>query len=138
MLVFPGFFFVPLRLFPGALALLLSNSDADPEAQIAWQTGEETLWIEFDRAGVIDISLDIRTDGTLVYRDTVRAVGIPADPNPGRILYVNRRTTPRPPYRDFSHGAGSITAALSAAQPGDNVVAAEVAAGAGVVPRVEV
>lgn len=108
----------------GALALLLSNSDAAPEAQVAWQPGEETLWIEFDRAGVIDISLDIRMDGVLVYRDTVRAVGIPADPNPGRILYVNRRTTARSPYRDFAHGADSIETAIDAALPGDNVVAA--------------
>jgi len=108
----------------GALALLLSNSDAAPEAQVAWQPGEETLWIEFDRAGVIDVSLDIRMDGVLVYRDTVRAVGIPADPNPGRILYVNRRTTARSPYRDFAHGADSIETAIDAALPGDNVVAA--------------
>ena len=108
----------------GSLALLLSNSDAAPEAQIAWQPGEETLWIEFDRAGVIDVSLDIRMDGILVYRDTVRAVGIPADPNPGRILYVNRRTTAQSPYRDFAHGADSIETALGEVQPGDNVVAA--------------
>ena len=108
----------------GALAPVLANSDAAPEAQVAWQPGEETLWIEFDRAGVIDVSLDIRMDGVLVYRDTVRAVGIPADPNPGRILYVNRRTTARSPYRDFAHGADSIETAIDAALPGDNVVAA--------------
>ena len=108
----------------GALAPVLSNSDATPEVQVAWQPGEETLWIEFDRAGVIDVSLDIRMDGVLVYRDTVRAVGIPTDPNPGRILYINRRTTAQSPYRDFAHGADSIETAIKAARSGDNVVAA--------------
>ena len=108
----------------GTLALLLSNSDAVPEAQIAWQPSADTLWIEFDRAGVIDVSLDIRMGATLVYRDTVRATGIPTDPNPGRILFVNPFTRPQSPYRDFRSGANSIEAALGVAWAGDNVVAA--------------
>lgn len=108
----------------GALALLLSNSDAAPESQVAWQSGEETLWLEFDRAGVIDVSLDIRMGATLVYRDTVRATGIPTDPNPGRIMFVNPRTVEESPYRDFRRGANSLATAIAAARSGDNIVVA--------------
>ena len=110
----------------GTLALLLSNSDAVPEAQIAWQPSEDTLWIEFDRAGVIDVSLDIRMDGVLVYRDTVRATGIPTDPNPGRILFVNPRVPEVYSYQDMLNGADAISTALDAARAGDNVVLAAV------------
>ena len=109
----------------GGLSLVLSNTDASPVATIPWPVREDTLWLEFDRAGVIDVVLQIHRSGELLYEDAVRATGIPADPAPGGVLFVNRRAPEGYTYADFAaDAANSIEAALRVAEPNDNIVMA--------------
>lgn len=77
--------------------------------------------------GVIDLALIAESlDGTELARDTVRISSTPADPAPGRIVFVNpSSSSPAPPYDNFTlNAAHTITDAVAIMQPDDNVLVA--------------
>jgi hypothetical protein len=75
--------------------------------------------------GVVDLALVAEMPaGTEIGRDTIRISSTPADPAPGRIVFVNPlSSSPAPPYDNFSRNAAhTIADAVQSMSPDANIV----------------
>jgi hypothetical protein len=77
--------------------------------------------------GVVDLALIAEAfDGTELTRDTVRVSSTPAEPAPGRIVFVNpSSSSSAPPYDNFTaNAAHTIADAVAIMQADDNILIA--------------